>query len=135
MKNTCFRKRMIDNISAAVISFGLIVLFIATNHSIRSLSGELIFAAEGAAEAIFREDWEDAVFLLEGSSRHFAEKKHRLMLFLDHKDIADLEVSLNGSLQLAKAHDDAQILLELESIITKSAFLRSVEQLRMFTLF
>ena len=135
MKHTCFRKRIIDNIAVALVSLGLAILFIVTNHSIRSISGEVIFAAEGAIDAVFREDWEDAILLLEGSSRRFEEKKHRLMLFLNHEDIAELEISLKGSLQLAKAHDDAQILLELESIITKTAFLRSVEQLRVFTLF
>lgn len=135
MKHTCFHKRIIDNIAVAVVSIGLICLFIAANHSIRSLSGELIFAAEGTIDAIFREDWEDAILLMEGSSRRFAEKKERLMLFMNHEAIADLEISLNGSLQLAKAHDDAQILLELESVITKSDALRSVEQLRLFTLF
>lgn len=135
MKKTYSHKRAVKLVATLVILAGLILLFIFPHQCISSLSGELTSGAEAAIEHVFQENWQEVVSTLERMQQAFFSKKNALLLFLDHQQIGELESSLRGSLQLARAHDDAQILLELENVIVDAENLTSVERLSMFTLF
>ena len=55
-------------------------------------------------------------------------------LFLNHKDLHELEASLRGSLELARAQDSAQVLLELEAVMVQTHYLSSIERFSIFNL-
>ena len=134
MKEKHFQKRMIDLVAAVVMIPGLILLFIFPSSCIGNVSKELTSEAENAIDAVFKEDWTTVISALERMQAHFLSKKEILMMFLNHQDISELEASIRGCLQLARAHDNAQILLELESIAVSSQYLDSIEKWSLFTL-
>lgn len=132
-KGSC--KRVVDGVAAALIAVLLILLFLHTNRTVGRLSVRMEAAAQTAIDDILQKNWDHAVLTLQGAQEYFLMKKNTLMLFMDHGELAELELALRGSLELARVHDDAQILLELETVRVQAQTLRSIEQFSLFTLF
>lgn len=96
-------------------------------HALRTYTLEARSAAENSEQ-------KTAVFHLEQAIEVFLEYRDGLHLFLNHQDVAELEASLRGALQIARVEMSGQLLMELENILTHLDYVESIERLTLYNL-
>ena len=99
------------------------------------MTGELIRTSKETIDLVQNEEWEKAVSNAQSMVKRFEESRDPLKLFINHEDIDELEEAVKSCLQLAKAEDSGQFLVELVFIISQSSYLESIETLTLFNLF
>lgn len=109
--------------------------FIYPRYYLTKMTAELISISKETIGLVQNEEWERAVVNSESMVRRFEEARDPLKLFINHEDIDELEEALKSCLQLAKAEDSGQFLVELVFIISQSSYLESIETLTLFNLF
>ncbi len=113
----------------------LTFLFIYPRYFLKKMTGELIRTSRETIDLVQNEEWEKAVSNAQSMVKRFEESRDPLKLFINHEDIDELEEAVKSCLQLAKAEDSGQFLVELVFIISQSSYLESIETLTLFNLF
>lgn len=113
----------------------LTFLFIYPRYFLKKMTGELIRTSKETIDLVQNEEWEKAVSNAQSMVKRFEESRDPLKLFINHEDIDELEEAVKSCLQLAKAEDSGQFLVELVFIISQSSYLESIETLTLFNLF
>ncbi|MDR1620537.1 MAG: DUF4363 family protein [Clostridiales bacterium] len=113
----------------------LLALFILPNNFLSALSDELIEKSELSVDAVYREDWENGVALLQEMNALMRLNKDKMYLFLGHQIIENIDTALRSGLQLMQVQDQPQALQELESVITCARYLKTIENFNWSTLF
>lgn len=122
-------------IIANLLSIALLgVLFIIPSNYLTGVSDEIVNLAEDTVDAVYREDWETCVQNMEDMNAQFQRDKEKLHMFLHHETVEDIEVSMRSALQLTHMQDQPQSLMELEHIISRARYLKSIEKFSLFTL-
>ncbi len=117
-----------------VIAF-LVFLFLFPGMYLATLAEEVENFAEQAMDAAHMGQWEQVRDDLEAMNALFQPYKQHLQLFLSHRDVLELEISLRACLQLARVEDDAQFLMEMEHVVMQARYLISIERFNIHTLF
>ena len=112
----------------------LLYLFIAPGRHTQKMSEQVRTAAAGAMDSAYREDWETVLSLTEQLNADFSQYKTSLQLFMNHKDVAELESALHSGLQLARVQEKGQFLVEMERAILLSDNLAAIERLNIYGL-
>ena len=112
----------------------LLYLFIVPASSLNEVCGNLRANTQACVTAVHAEDWDRAVSLLRQAGDSFLQYRDGMHLYLDHKDIAELETSLKGCLQMAQVQENGQLLMELEHILTQLDYIQGIETLTLFNL-
>ena len=128
------KKKTLDLIVDLTLIACLICLFVFPSRYLDQVNQTLTGGAQEALDAIKAQDHPAAVAVLERLEQYYDQHKEPLMLFLNHKDLHELEASLRGSLELARAQDSAQVLLELEAVMVQTHYLSSIERFSIFNL-
>ncbi|OQA13765.1 MAG: hypothetical protein BWY62_01254 [Firmicutes bacterium ADurb.Bin356] len=105
----------------------LLGLFIFPAMSLSRFCDDLVSHAEEAVSAVKQEDWQRGVEHLHSMNLVFDKKKNILHLFLHHELVEGLEAAIRGGLQLMYVEDSGQAVMELETIITRAKYLKSIE--------
>ncbi len=116
--------RKLANIISALL---LLSLFIFPARILSLFCDEIVEQAEEALSAVKQEDWQKGLAQLQSMNAAFDKKKDILHLFLHHESVEGLEAALRGCLQLMYVEDSGQAVMELETIITRSKYLKSIE--------
>ena len=113
----------------------LIFLFIYPGIYLRNMAEQVRTLAIDSILAIQKEDFESAQTHVESMTDIYDRYSEPLKLFLNHQDVDELSASIHGTYQLVLAEDNAQVLLELESIKKQVDFMESIESFSIYNLF
>ena len=105
----------------------LLFLFTVPSNRLCAFADEIESITEETVDCVFDENWVQAEANMQHVQTRLMRDKETFEMFLDHTELDELEASIRGCIQLARAQDDSQFLLELESIITRVRYLRSLE--------
>ena len=112
----------------------LLYLFIVPGQYANSMAEDVQKSAARAMSSAYQEDWAAAFREMEQLNAKFQQYKTPLQLFLNHKDVTELESAIKSGLQLTRAQDKGQFLMETERAILLSDNLASIERLNIYGL-
>jgi len=113
----------------------LLFLFIVPSIFLNRLADRMQALSEETVECVHAENWEQAQNNMQMLHRHLKTHKELLKTFLHHSDVDEIDAAVRGCVHLAKVEDQAQFLLELELILNRIEYLRSVVGLNLYTIF
>lgn len=116
------------NILAFILAVGIVSLCFLPARELKGLNEEVQYCVQNTIQAAEEEDWKRAQNSAQQMYDRFSQEKISLMLYLDHKDLNELEIAMRSALDLCACQDKGGLMQEMGCIRVQMQYLADNEQ-------
>jgi len=116
------------NLLALILAMGILSLCFLPARELKGLNEEVQYCVQTAVQAAEEGNWKRVQESTQQMYDRFSERKISLMMYLNHKDLSELEIAMRTGLDLSMGQDIGGLLQEMGCISVQMQYLADNEQ-------